>query len=551
MWCALILAMSCHASNQCKVTSDCAAPEICVAFVCHAPTCSDNVRNGSESDVDCGGGGNCALCDSGRACGFGRDCASGICISGLCSSGSCGDGARNGHETDIDCGGECAPCGNGKSCQSPSDCVAKICAQSLCVDRNCTNGLKDGSETDIDCGGKDCAPCADGSACALSTDCASLSCSAAVCLAPSCSDGQANGNESDVDCGGTCAAPCSDGQACASSSDCRNRVCTAHICSSCTTDGDCGTSSECRTVSCSNGACTVTNVPASTALAQVAGDCATRRCDGNGAIVTSYAAGDVPSLRSNVGLCAIQATCQATFSASTSTFLTSGPSNDDCETPACGPSGPYQESFACGIGECVATNQVKACVACRTVLDCPLGHPCVTGACLECADDTQCSGVCDVGSGQCRPCGVGTPCASGKFCDATTHTCEACAAAAQCVDTANGRCITQQGSSGDPSHCGANGAACVSCGGNPTGSKCINGQNGFACGCSLDRDCDTAPNGPRCQGQKCGCFQTQDCAGSPQGSACVSNGSANVCGCSSDSDCSGSLICNFSTHRCG
>jgi hypothetical protein len=40
------------------------------------------VKNGDESDVDCGGG--CAGCDAGKNCASGSDCASALCKGGQC-----------------------------------------------------------------------------------------------------------------------------------------------------------------------------------------------------------------------------------------------------------------------------------------------------------------------------------------------------------------------------------------------------------------------------------------------------------------------------------
>lgn len=41
------------------------------------PNCADGIKNGTETDVDCGG--PCAPCTTGKLCGVGTDCASGIC----------------------------------------------------------------------------------------------------------------------------------------------------------------------------------------------------------------------------------------------------------------------------------------------------------------------------------------------------------------------------------------------------------------------------------------------------------------------------------------
>ena len=41
---------------------------------CEAVACDDNVQNGYETDVDCGGG-TCDDCTAGQGCGTGSDCA--------------------------------------------------------------------------------------------------------------------------------------------------------------------------------------------------------------------------------------------------------------------------------------------------------------------------------------------------------------------------------------------------------------------------------------------------------------------------------------------
>lgn len=48
-----------------------------------APECTDGVKDGSESDVDCGGA--CAGCDVGKTCVVPQDCASGACTGGACA----------------------------------------------------------------------------------------------------------------------------------------------------------------------------------------------------------------------------------------------------------------------------------------------------------------------------------------------------------------------------------------------------------------------------------------------------------------------------------
>jgi hypothetical protein len=89
--------------------------------------CRDGVRDGDETDVDCGG--SCLRCEAAQACGEGADCRSGICREGRCTAPACDDGVRNGHESDVDCGGDCAPCAAGKQCDASSrNCASGHCA---------------------------------------------------------------------------------------------------------------------------------------------------------------------------------------------------------------------------------------------------------------------------------------------------------------------------------------------------------------------------------------------------------------------------------------
>jgi hypothetical protein len=78
---------------------------------CAPPTCSDGIKNDSETDVDCGGLPSCPRCAAGAGCNVNLDCTSGVCWAGICEKPTCTDGIQNGDEAGIDCGGSmCAPC---------------------------------------------------------------------------------------------------------------------------------------------------------------------------------------------------------------------------------------------------------------------------------------------------------------------------------------------------------------------------------------------------------------------------------------------------------
>src|SRR5262245_54381981 len=90
----------------------------------------------------------------------------------------CMDGVKNGTETDVDCGTLCTTkCGVGKHCNGNGDCISgAICLAGTCQTASCIDNIKTPPETDIDCGGGMCGACGDGRTCAVSTDCQSLVC---------------------------------------------------------------------------------------------------------------------------------------------------------------------------------------------------------------------------------------------------------------------------------------------------------------------------------------------------------------------------------------
>jgi hypothetical protein len=96
------------------------------------PSCTDTVKNGVETDIDCGGA-SCSKCGTGKTCSGGSDCQSGVC-SVTCQAPACTDLVRNGSETDIDCGGSCSTkCANGLGCSVSADCQSGYCNAGTCA----------------------------------------------------------------------------------------------------------------------------------------------------------------------------------------------------------------------------------------------------------------------------------------------------------------------------------------------------------------------------------------------------------------------------------
>jgi hypothetical protein len=118
---------------ECLEGKDCSVSNVCntSTFKCAPAACGDTIKNGEESDIDCGGS-QCSRCAVGKSCMNPSDCVGDTCVSGKCQP-SCTDGAESAGETDIDCGGTtCAKCTIGKKCGGPSDCASNNCVTKLC-----------------------------------------------------------------------------------------------------------------------------------------------------------------------------------------------------------------------------------------------------------------------------------------------------------------------------------------------------------------------------------------------------------------------------------
>jgi len=89
----------------------------------------------------------------------------------------CDDQIRNGEETDIDCGGTCGQkCSIGDSCSGTTDCDDSNCVRGTCTPKPCDNGQLDPGETDVDCGGATCRQCSGGRKCMIGSDCFNGTC---------------------------------------------------------------------------------------------------------------------------------------------------------------------------------------------------------------------------------------------------------------------------------------------------------------------------------------------------------------------------------------
>ncbi len=227
---------------QCWSDADCAEPTICTGGWCRVRPCIDGVRDGDETDIDCGG--SCAPCGEGGGCVTASDCASASCAApdggtSRCAPARCDDGVRNGVESDADCGGlDCPSCALGRLCRSGGDCAERVCGmtdggEGRCAEPRCDDGVRNGVESDLDCGGPRCDPCVVGRACALDADCQSGICYGTLCR-PVCPFGRANCDNINAGCNevNTLSDPTNCGgcgRRCAMGGRCENGTCPAGV----------------------------------------------------------------------------------------------------------------------------------------------------------------------------------------------------------------------------------------------------------------------------------------------------------------------------------
>jgi hypothetical protein len=181
----------CALGVACRVDQDCASTACdAISLICVANQCSDHHQDGHETDLDCGGGA-CSPCALGQHCTVEVDCAApntclyGVANGPVCHVPLCVDGIKDGGETDVDCGGGlCTPCPLGKQCFIDYDCASHACdaLSHTCVSDYCFDHHQDGDETYVDCGGPTCATrCPIGSRCISASDCRSGVCLGTVC----------------------------------------------------------------------------------------------------------------------------------------------------------------------------------------------------------------------------------------------------------------------------------------------------------------------------------------------------------------------------------
>ena len=168
----------CDDSTSPNTAAGVACPDGACDGLGHCATCNDGVRNGNETDVDCGGP-NCPGCDGELCSGDPADCQSGHCVDGICCTTACD-----------------------KKCDA--------CAVSF-------TGVPSGMCAPVLLGKQHGSSCLELGGCGVGTLCA-------------CEDSVKNQDETAVDCGGICAAGCNVGSPCTEALDCKSGVCTGNVC---------------------------------------------------------------------------------------------------------------------------------------------------------------------------------------------------------------------------------------------------------------------------------------------------------------------------------
>ena len=432
-------------------------------------TCNAQGNCGCQTNADCtlpqtcGGGGTAQVCGcTAKTCAtLGKTC--GGPFSDTCSGMlACDDAAKNGSETDVDCGGDptkCATrCAQGKHCTAGTDCLSGFCADGVCCNMACTGvtcqacsaaakgqgadgvcgAVKVGADPHGQCTAQAASTCGNVGGCngsggctlyAMGTSCASTTCLGSTLTAHTCngtgSCGAAMSSCSPYTCAaGSCRTTCSNSSQCVAGDVCVGTACVPGVpaggsCSSNTqcSSGVCGTNGtgNCCTASCGfGGQCGPTGCAAGTGACVFPG--ASTQCFGG-----PFCQGQ-NKLAPNV--CDGAGNCNQTPVTCAGGYLCQGMA---CLT-TCGAAGPgqCQTGYYCdGVGAGACQPDLAPGKPCAN------GYQCLSGSCVmnmcttispggNCTSNAECtSGVCGGGTGTGRCC-TG-PCATFGFptCNAT------------------------------------------------------------------------------------------------------------------------------------
>ena len=135
----------CNGSGGCSTTGGtgtaCGGNLVCASNTTCLSGCGTNDATGDANCVsgfycDGVGSGSCqAVLSPGSGCTRATECQNSVCTGGICDQ--CTDGIKDGNETDVDCGGPtCGPCGSGEMCVVNTDCQSVNCQSTVCIAAN-------------------------------------------------------------------------------------------------------------------------------------------------------------------------------------------------------------------------------------------------------------------------------------------------------------------------------------------------------------------------------------------------------------------------------
>jgi hypothetical protein len=416
---------------------------------CVATHCSDGTKDADETDIDCGGA-SCSPCGDAKLCLLPRDCLNKVCSGSPmgCQPASCTDNVQNGTETDVDCGGStCAKCPDKKHCVASTDCQNGDCFGSnpgTCV--SCTDGVKDGNETGTDCGGPQCDAlgklCGVGAGCVNGPDCTLGNCQSLVCAAlpnskpcttgADCVSGNCVGQVCcDQACSGTCMA-CTAAHTGGMDGTCASVIAgQAPPGGGCTAAPPCGNDGTCA----AGGMCekALANTPCGAAMCSGGMMTPVAYCDGVGNCGSPTPAACPNGLGCNdAGICDMSCSSDNDCASMGSYCSNPGPdggtcvsrgnpgatcaTNDQCTSLVCGVVGQMQTN--CCTAPC-ATGGVCGATGCDGTGTC--SYPPSSTPCNTCTGSTLTTANCN-GSGACGA-GTSAACPNNLMCSGDNVTC--------------------------------------------------------------------------------------------------------------------------------
>ena len=443
-------------AGGCTAAGDCGEDSQCQSFSCDSGMCSETNVEAGTACTDDGG----EVCDG----------------NGNCVVRTCMDTMKNGDETDVDCGGaECPPCADGLICNQASDCESANCADNVCCDTPCDEACDvcsaaAGAATDGTCetaaqgadGDPSCAPyvcdgtdttcpnsCTDPSECASGMNCVDGFCCDEACATACRSCAAIDTAGSDGTCGNVMAGLDPTGDCMAGQELCNGMGMCAKL-----NGQTCMMASECLSGSCVDGFCCDT---------ACAGDC--QACDLLGSEGTCGVALDGTMCTQNANFCDGVEACMAGVCTSPGDPCDGADGDGDCS-----------EQCDEAADNCEGNDMMGE--ACDDSLFCTVTDTCDgNGACVGVTDpcpgpdgDGDCAESCDEANDDCLlPDAVGTSCDDGFFCSLT----DTCNGAGTCAGSGT-PCVGPDGDNDCQESCDENADMCIAP--DPNGSLCAGGN---------------------------------------------------------------------------